>query len=91
MSKLKSIEYTAIYFNELRELPEDFFKSKEVKMSEELKGCPWCNEIPKIVSYGKCMVIQCQNDICVIKPCTELFPNNSKALYINSWNLRLKQ
>lgn len=104
MSKLKSIEYTAIYFNELRELPEDFFKSNEVKMSEELKPCPFCGEAPAksigrelpnyfehdwyVDSDDSIIEIECINENCAVNPGVLFNCSHEIEEAIEAWNRR---
>ncbi len=60
-------------------------------MSNTLKPCPFCGEIPtrKYNEHLKKWYIQCENENCRIQPVTDAHVN--KSVITREWNKRAKE
>lgn len=62
-------------------------------MSEELKPCPWCGEIPTFSCYPTCDIIACRNPECAVRPRLEVEYNfcvYDRQSIVSAWNGMVK-
>lgn len=55
----------------------------------EVKGCPWCGEIPKFyqTAHGNWW-LECENYACPVQPMSQVFSRKDKL--VRKWNERWK-
>lgn len=57
-------------------------------MNIEIKGCPFCGEIPEFFNHPSYMTIECINENCIDVSAYDYTFKRNKPDLINRWNKR---
>ena len=61
-----------------------------MEVAMEVKGCPWCGEIPKFyqTAHGNWW-LECENYACPVQPMSQVFSRKDKL--VRKWNERAEK